>query len=107
MAFAVRAGGGYVGSAAARPTTRRLRTLVLDDPRSVALGGEPVRVGEQVVGQVTSGGYGYTEASSIAYAYLPVDAAVDVAVAVDGDWVPATIARGGALYDPKGTRIRS
>ena len=43
--------------AAAAPA---LRCLVLDDPRAVALGNEPVRVGGEVVGRVTSGGYGYT-----------------------------------------------
>ena len=49
----------------------RLRCLVLDDPRSVALGNEPVRVDGEVCGRVTSGGYGYTVERSIAYAYLP------------------------------------
>jgi glycine cleavage system aminomethyltransferase T len=86
--------------------TRRLRCLVLDDPRAVALGGEPVQVGEQVVGQVTSGGYGYTAARSIAYAYIPVDAEGGVTVAVDGERIPAQLAS-GPLHDPKGTRIRA
>ena len=49
----------------------RLRCLVLDDPRSVALGNEPVRVDGEIVGRVTTGGYGYTVGRSIAYAYLP------------------------------------
>ena len=40
------------GAAAALPT--------LADPRAVALGSEPVRVGDELVGRVTSGGYGYT-----------------------------------------------
>ena len=35
---------------------KRLRCLVLDDPRSVALGNEPVRVDGEIVGRVTSGG---------------------------------------------------
>src|SRR5213078_1751934 len=48
-----------------------LACLVLDDPRSVALGSEPVRVDGRVAGRVTSGGYGYTVERSIAYAYLP------------------------------------
>ena len=43
-----------------REPTRRLRAITLDDPRAVALGNEPVRVGEEIVGRVTSGGYGYT-----------------------------------------------
>ena len=72
----------------------------------MALGGEPVRVGDTVVAQVTSGGYGYTVRKSIAYAYLPVGASGPVAVAVDGDWIPAEVAA-GVLYDPKGSRIRT
>ena len=95
---------------AAGSRARRLRCLTLADPRAVALGGEPVRVGGAdgaVVGQVTSGGYGYTVARSIAYAYLPVDVGdSEVAVAVDGDWIPAEVAP-QALYDPKGERIRA
>ena len=51
--------------------------LVLEDPRSVALGEEPVRVAADVVGRVTSGGFGYTVGRSIAYAYLPADRAPD------------------------------
>ena len=51
---------------------RRLACLVLEDPRAVALGSEPVRVAGELVGRVTSGGYGYTVERSIAYAYLPV-----------------------------------
>ena len=54
----------------AGPRTR-LCCLTLDDPRSVALGNEPVRVGGEIVGRVTTGGYGYTVERSIAYAYLP------------------------------------
>ena len=52
---------------------RRLRAITLEEPRAVALGNEPVRVGGEIVGRVTSGGYGYTVERSIAYAYLPVD----------------------------------
>ena len=44
---------------------------MLEELRSVALGSEPVRLDGRVVGRVTSGGYGYTVARSIAYAYLP------------------------------------
>jgi len=62
-----------------------------------------------VVGRVTSGGYGYTVARSIAYAYLPVEhAAVDTAAEVElfGRWVPAVVAA-EPLYDPTGARIRA
>ena len=50
------------------PPRGALRCLVLDDPRSVALGNEPVRIGGEIRGRVTSGGYGYTVERSIAYA---------------------------------------
>ncbi|TMC62988.1 MAG: FAD-dependent oxidoreductase [Chloroflexota bacterium] len=88
--------------------TRRLRPLLLDDPDAIALGGEPVRVNNQIAGRVTSGGYGYSIDRSIAYAYLPPQCtpgnAVDVQVF--GRWVPAMVAS-EPLYDPTGERIRS
>ena len=45
---------------------RRLACMVLEDPRSVALGEEPIRSEGRVVGRVTSGGLGYTVGRSIA-----------------------------------------
>ena len=39
---------------------QRLVCLVLDDRSQVALGNEPVRVGGEICGRVTTGGYGYT-----------------------------------------------
>jgi 4-methylaminobutanoate oxidase (formaldehyde-forming) len=90
-------------------TLPRLCCLVLDDPRSVALSNEPVRVDGQVVGRVTSGGYGYTVGASIAYAYLPADHAepgTEVAVEIFGEWVGGRVAR-EPLYDPEGAAVRS
>jgi glycine cleavage system aminomethyltransferase T/glycine/D-amino acid oxidase-like deaminating enzyme len=86
---------------------RRLRCLVLDDPRSVALGNEPVRVGGEILGRVTSGGYGYSVERSIAYAYLPAEVAIGGEVEVDifGEWVRGVIAK-EPLFDPKGERVR-
>ena len=86
----------------------RLCCLVLDDPRSVALSNEPVRVDGQVLGRVTSGGYGYTVERSIAYAYLPAEQSApdtEVAVEIFGDWVGGRVAR-EPLYDPDGERVR-
>jgi glycine cleavage system T protein len=96
-------------SAKANGITRRLRPLLLDDGHAIALGGEPVRMDGRIAGRVTSGGYGYSIARSIAYAYLPSDhseigAAAEVQVF--GRWVPAMVA-GEPLYDPAGERIRS
>jgi 4-methylaminobutanoate oxidase (formaldehyde-forming) len=97
-----------VAAKAAGPT-RRLRCLVLDDPRSVCLGNEPVRVDGEVVGRVTSGGYGFSVERSIAYAYLPPDrSAVGTTgdIEVFGEWIGFEVAR-EPLYDPAGARIRS
>jgi glycine cleavage system aminomethyltransferase T len=115
LGFAVRlAKGDFIGrealvSAKEEPPTRRLACLVLDDPRSVALGNEPVRIGEEVVGRVTSGGYGFTVERSIAYALLPAPAAeVDARVEVEvfGEWIGAAVSA-EPLYDPAGERLRS
>ena len=97
-----------VAAKAAGPR-KRLRCLVLDDPRSVCLGNEPVRVGGEIVGRVTSGGYGFAVERSIAYAYLPPDrAAIGTRgeVEVFGDWIGFEVAR-EPLYDPDGARIRA
>ncbi|MGH2900237.1 MAG: aminomethyltransferase family protein, partial [Solirubrobacteraceae bacterium] len=86
---------------------KRLRCLVLDDARSVCLGNEPVRVGGAIVGRVTSGGYGFAVARSIAFAYLPPDgAAIGTRgeVEVFGEWIGFEIAR-EPLWDPEGARI--
>src|SRR5438874_4522767 len=77
------------------PAETKLACLVLDDPRSVALGSEPVQIDGEVVGRVTSGGYGYSVGQSIAYAYVPTSCAVETPVEVDifGTWVSGRIAR--------------
>ncbi len=96
-----------VAAKAAGPR-KRLRCLVLDDPQSVCLGNEPVRVGGQIIGRVTSGGYGFAVERSIAYAYLPPSAAIGTRgeVEVFGEWVGFEVAR-EPLWDPKGERLRS
>jgi 4-methylaminobutanoate oxidase (formaldehyde-forming) len=74
----------------------------------VALGNEPVRVAGEVVGRVTTGGYGYTVARSIAYAYLPPEHDAGTAVEVDvfGRWVAGEVVA-EPLYDPRGERVRA
>ncbi|HLY51113.1 MAG TPA: FAD-dependent oxidoreductase [Solirubrobacteraceae bacterium] len=110
LGFCVRGDKKFLGSDALSraETARRLRCLVLDDPRSVALGNEPVRLDGEVRGRVTSGGYGYTVERSIAYAYLPAAVEVGDAVEIDifGQWVAGRVAA-EPLYDPAGERIRA
>ncbi len=87
---------------------RRLRCLALEDPRSVALGNEPVRVGGEIVGRVTSGGYGYT-VRTLDRLRLRAGASwrlgASVEVDIFGEWVAGEIAR-EPLFDPRGERVR-
>jgi glycine cleavage system aminomethyltransferase T/glycine/D-amino acid oxidase-like deaminating enzyme len=117
LSFCVKPAGGFIGAAALdvggeeserEPPSRRLRCIVLEDPRSVALGNEPVRVGGEVVGRVTSGGYGYTVERSIAYAYVPAEIELGSAVEIDifGEWIAGEVSR-EPLFDPKGERVRA
>jgi glycine cleavage system T protein len=115
LAFAVKPDKGtFKGrdallAARAQPAQRRLCCLVLDDARSVCLGSEPVFVGDEVEGRVTTGGYGFAVEQSIAYAYLPAahaEPGAQVAVEVFGERVPAVVSA-EPLWDPAGERIRA
>ncbi len=106
--------GGFIGDEALRAfredggPAQRLACITLEDPRSVALGNEPVRIGGEVVGRVTTGGYGYTVGRSIAFAYVPAaHAEPGTAVEIDifGAWIPGVVAA-EPLYDPSGERVR-
>jgi 4-methylaminobutanoate oxidase (formaldehyde-forming) len=108
LGFCVRDDKQFIGSDALGEPRKRLRCLVLDDPRSVALGNEPVQVGGEVLGRVTSGGYGYSVERSIAYAYLPTSVAIGTPVDVDifGERIAADVVA-EPLFDPKGERVRA
>ena len=111
LSFAVkRDKGEFIGRDAVREQQQKLVCLVLDDQRAIALGSEPVRTaGGEIVGRVTSGGYGYAVGASIALAYVPIEhGEPGTALAVDifGDWVNAEV-RAEPLYDPSGERIRA
>ncbi len=112
LGFAVKLDkGDFVGRdalAEAAEPERMLRCLTLDDPRAVALGSEPVRIGGELVGRVTSGGYGYSVERSIAFAYVPADHEIGAPVEVEifGEWVSGVIAS-EPLFDPQGERIRA
>jgi 4-methylaminobutanoate oxidase (formaldehyde-forming) len=112
LGFAVKLDKGeFLGREAlvdAQEPERKLACLVLDDPRAVALGSEPVRTEGEILGRVTSGGYGYSVERSIAYAYVPAEsseAGRPVEVEIFGDWVSGKIAE-EPLWDPAGERIR-
>jgi 4-methylaminobutanoate oxidase (formaldehyde-forming) len=108
LGFCVKRDKEYIGSDALdAPPRGALRCLVLDDPRSIALGNEPVRIGDAIRGRVTSGGYGHTVQRSIAYAWMDpgVDAGETVEVDIFGEWVRGEVVA-EPLYDPASERVR-
>ena len=106
--------GGFIGRDALAEAkeagpSKQLVSILLSDAHSVALGNEPVRIGGEIAGRVTTGGYGYTVESSIAYAYVPpgqAEPGTAVEIEIFGTWIPGEIAK-GPLFDPKGERIRA
>jgi 4-methylaminobutanoate oxidase (formaldehyde-forming) len=112
LGFAVKLDKEFLGKealVAAGEPERRLACITLADPRAVALGSEPVRSGAELVGRVTSGGYGYTVERSIAYGYLPTascEPGTAVEVEIFGEWVAGEVVP-EPLYDPEGARLRS
>jgi glycine cleavage system aminomethyltransferase T len=114
VGFAVKLDKPFVGREARVEARERgprqvLCCLTLEDPRSVALGNEPVRAGGAIAGSVTSGGYGYAVRRSIAYAYLPPEHAspgAAVAIEIFGRWMPGEVAE-EPLLDRSGERLRA
>jgi glycine cleavage system aminomethyltransferase T len=61
------------------------------------------------VGQIKSGGQGFTINKAIGYAYLPIADATEgdtVDVEFFGQWIPAKISK-HVLFDPQNERVRS
>lgn len=107
-------GRSFVGRAALaaqaqRGVTRRLACLEVAAEDADARGYEPVSAGDDVVGFVTSGGYGHRVQRSLALAYLPVaHAAPATRLTVDvlGSPRPATVVP-QPVYDPTDERLRN
>ncbi|MBI4772455.1 MAG: FAD-dependent oxidoreductase, partial [Chloroflexi bacterium] len=113
FAVALEKGVDFIGREALRRqkaegTRQRLCCLTLADPNTVTFGSEPIRHEGQVVGWVTSGGYGYSVGKSIACGYLPVALAkpgTRLTVECFGVEIPAVVER-EPLWDARGERVR-
>jgi glycine cleavage system aminomethyltransferase T/glycine/D-amino acid oxidase-like deaminating enzyme len=113
LGFAVKLGkGDFLGRDAVerrqRDVTRKLCCLVIDDPRAVVMGKEPVYSGDDRVGYVTTAAYGYTIGKGIAYAWLPASIADPGATVHIGYFdlrVPAVVTT-EPLFDPSMKRLR-
>ena len=79
LGFAVRRDKDFIGREALarledRPPKQRLATIVFDDPEAVPLGGEPVRLGDRIIGKTTSAAFGYRIGKPVALAMLDPEA---------------------------------
>lgn len=95
-------------SKAASPTKKNA-CLKIEEGEAEAFGDEPVFSGDELVGRVTSGGYGHRIGASLALAYLRPDFAhpgtivgVDILGARRG-----AVVVGSPAYDPQNLRIRA
>jgi glycine cleavage system aminomethyltransferase T len=71
------------------------------------MGKEPVLLDDEVVGYITSAGFGYSVGESLAYTYLPVGSAEEgtvVEVEYFGDRFPAAVVS-EPRWDPEGARL--
>jgi len=87
---------------------KRLVTLAVDSPAADAAGYEPVWLGSEMVGFVTSGGYGHCVATSLAMGYLQSSVADEqsgLSVTILGERRECRILK-QAPIDPHGTRMR-
>ena len=115
LGFAVKLNkGNFIGRDAlvkqkAEGIQRKLCCLISDDATAIAIGNEPVRHKDRVVGWVTSASYGYSVQKSIGYTYLPIELAVlgtRLDVEMIGERIGAVVGQ-DPQWDPKGERVRA
>ena len=115
LGFAVRMDKGeFVGRRALEgrseaTAARRLTCLTLAEREAVVMGKEPVLVEGRPAGYVTSAAFGYSTGCSIAYAWLPAEAAhpgTTVEIEYFGERLPAVVAD-EPLFDRAMERLRS
>ena len=92
---------------------KRLACFTINDPDVVLLGRETIYRNGEVVGWLTSGGWGYTVNKNIGYGYVRNPEGVDSEYFISGTYEleVATVRHScklqlGPLYDPKMERVR-
>ena len=108
---ATRRKGGFIGSEAVRDARTHgiensVVSLIFEDPSAIPLGHEPIYLGDAIVGQITSGAFGYRVGAPVALGYaqgVPDGAVVTVEI---GGALFEAAASNRAVFDPEGTRMR-
>jgi glycine cleavage system aminomethyltransferase T len=102
-------GRSAVETAKARGIPRKLCCLTMQDENVALLGKEPILLGNEVLGYVSSANYGYSVGKSILYGYLPVkysQISQTVEVLYLAQRYPATLTQ-EPLFDPTNSRLKS
>jgi 4-methylaminobutanoate oxidase (formaldehyde-forming) len=89
--------------------TRRLCCLTINAGPLMPVGKEAILDGENVIGLVTSGGFGHTIKKPIAYGYLPIqysEPGTRLQIEVAAKRYGATVEK-EPLYDPENLRVKS
>ncbi len=92
-----------------RGPRKLLVSMTVDCDVGSAHGGDPVFIGAQQVGSVTSGGYGHRVAKNIAYAYVDPEAAevgTRLSLGILGEKYDAVVVE-PVLYDPENRLVQS
>jgi glycine cleavage system aminomethyltransferase T len=95
--------------AKAKGLTQKLVCMSVADDRTIALGKEPIRAGEKIIGWVAAGGFGYSVKKSLVYAYVPMEyskAGTKLTIEFFGERMAVEVVA-SPLWDPKGERIRA
>ena len=110
--------GGFVGREALlrqkeSGIAKRLVQFRLRDPQPLLYGNEPIWLGDEIAGYVTSGNYGHSLGAAVGLGYVRMSLLPDFPelpsrfeIEVAGVRVPAE-ASIRAMYDPAGKRVRS
>ncbi len=91
-----------------RGPARKLCTFIVEAEDADVVADEPIWIGDEVVGFVTSGGYAHYSEKSVAIGFLPVESireGLNVEIEILGKRRSATLFE-GMLFDQSGKRMR-
>ncbi|MCP4297982.1 MAG: FAD-dependent oxidoreductase [Proteobacteria bacterium] len=86
----------------------KLCTITVDDPEAVAIGKEAVMIGDKVIANVTSAGYGHTLNKTILYAYLPLEYSrpgTELTVEMKLEKFKGIVQK-NTIFDPKNEKVK-
>ena len=113
LGFAIRRDKRFIGRDALsrlenQPPKQRIVSIVLDAEDAVPLGGEPVCLGERIVGRTTSAAFGYRIGKPVALAMVDTGALAgsrDAGIDIAGRRTRGSVTF-GAVFDREGARMR-